>query len=31
MGDLNTRNGSQGLGKLIGTDGEPVINSSGKS
>jgi hypothetical protein len=31
MGDLNARNGNQKLGKKIGTDGEPAINSSSKS
>ena len=29
MGDLNARNGNQKLGKIIGTNGEPTINSSG--
>jgi len=29
MGDLNARNANQKLGKIIGTNGEPTINSSG--
>jgi hypothetical protein len=29
MGDLNVRIGNKTLGKIIGTNGEPTINSSG--
>jgi hypothetical protein len=31
MGDLNVRIGSQRLGNIIGTIGEPTINSYGKN
>lgn len=30
MGDLNARIGDQRLGKVIGTNGEPTNNSTGK-
>jgi len=30
MGDLNARIGDQRLGKVVGTNGKPTVNSSGK-
>jgi hypothetical protein len=30
MGDLNARIGDQKLGKVVGTNGKPTVNSNGK-